>query len=847
MKPAAKAHGLGDFTTDARVIPISLLAIAIGFLSTGVAWALLRLIGFFTNLFYYHRLGSALVSPAGNHLGAWAILVPVGGSIVIGLMARYGSERIRGHGIPEALESILINGSRVPPRLAILKPLSSAISIGSGGPFGAEGPIIMTGGAVGSMIAQFFHLTSVERKTLLVAGAAAGMSATFASPVAAVLLAIELLLFEWKPRSLIPVALASATAGAARRYILGLGPLFPVPAHPVFIGPEGLLGCVICGLLAGVLSALLTGAVYAAEDAFLKLPIHWMWWPAIGGVVVGVGGLIFPQALGVGYDTIGNLLRGDVARTTILGILLVKSVIWAVSLGSGTSGGVLAPLLMMGGALGGIETMFLPPEGAGFWPLVSMGAILGGTMRSPLTGIIFALELTHDINVLLPLLVASRDRAWFYRAGIEAVHFDGEGGAPGLSFEPRIRGRPAGDPVRAGCDADQSGGVRGRQHSAGRAAHHERQSQAAGPISLSGGGRSPSAAGRGHQKAARRVPGRYAAIQATLAEIAKEPVVAYPDEPLRVVVYRMAETGLTRFPVVDRSDERKLVGVIGLRDLLSARTRNLAEERDRERVLRVWLPLSGARQDGRRHRSRTSERARCSQSQQAFGVAVRDPLAVSGAHRQLIQESARLRHGAIRVIGGEHDPVDAHLKQQIEEGRREIEAAEGVVDVLAQIGADRSLKPGDGRRHDVHARLHEGERFAHVPHQELQFRKPVERAAQDNAQHVDRGFDVPAPSSVGEHEAHARRKSLVRRFHHGRRRLGRMNVKGNTQRDGAFQNRPEKLVVQIAAPMVTVDERSFEAVLADHPFQFVGRFLGSGNRQSGKSGKPLGIALDRGQ
>jgi chloride channel protein, CIC family len=269
----ARPHGLGDFTADWRVIPISLLAIGIGLVSTLVAWALLRLIGLFTNLFYFQRWDTTLVSPSGNHLGAWAILVPVAGSLIIGLMARYGSERIRGHGIPEAIESILIHGSRVPPRLAILKPISSAVSIGSGGPFGAEGPIIMTGGAVGSMIARFFHLTSVERKTLLVAGAAAGMSATFAAPIAAVFLSVELLLFEWKPRSLIPVALASATAGAARRYILGLGPLFPVPAHPVFIGPEALLGCVICGLLAGALSVLLTGAVYAAED--------W-WWVRAG-------------------------------------------------------------------------------------------------------------------------------------------------------------------------------------------------------------------------------------------------------------------------------------------------------------------------------------------------------------------------------------------------------------------------------------------------------------------------------------------------------------------------------------------------------------------------------------
>jgi len=398
---------LGDFTTTARVVPISLLAIGIGILSTFVAWALLRLIAFFTNAFYYGRISTALVSPAGNHLGWFSVLVPVAGGLVIGFMAYYGSERIRGHGIPEALESILINGSKVQPRLAILKPISSAISIGSGGPFGAEGPIIMTGGAIGSVISQLFHLTAAERKTLLVAGAAAGMSATFATPIAAVLLAVELLLFEWKPRSVIPVALASAAAGAARRYILGLGPLFPVPQHAIFLGPQGLAGCVIAGLLAGCLSCLLTLGVYAAEDSFMKLPIHWKWWPAIGGLAVGLGGMIFPQALGVGYDTIQSLLQGDVPRAVIAGVLLVKSAIWVISLGSGTSGGVLAPLLMMGAALGGVEATFLPNEGAGFWPLVSMGAILAGTMRAPFTAILFALELTHDINVLLPLLVAA--------------------------------------------------------------------------------------------------------------------------------------------------------------------------------------------------------------------------------------------------------------------------------------------------------------------------------------------------------------------------------------------------------------------------------------------------------
>ena len=588
-----RAASLGDFTTDWRVIPISLLAIAIGCLSTAVAWALLRLIGFFTNLFYYHRLGTALVSPAGNQLGAWAILVPVAGSIVIGLMARYGSERIRGHGIPEALEAILINGSKVQPRLAILKPLSSAISIGSGGPFGAEGPIIMTGGALGSMIAQFFHLTSVERKTLLVAGAAAGMSATFASPVAAVLLAVELLLFEWKPRSLIPVALASATAGAARRYILGLGPLFPVPSHPVFIGPSGLLGCVICGLLAGALSALLTGAVYAAEDAFLKLPIHWMWWPAIGGLVVGLGGLIFPQALGVGYDTIGALLTGNVAHTMILGILLVKSVIWAVSLGSGTSGGVLAPLLMMGGALGGMEAMFLPGEGAGFWPLIGMGAILGGTMRSPLTGIIFCLELTHDINVLLPLLVASVIAHGFTVLTLKRSILTEKVARRGYHLSREYAVDPleilfVRDAMRTNLVAFASGNTP-PDIQATMNSHQGPSGQHLYPVVDD----LQHLRGVITRKQLHQFVFENGQPSRALGDVAKDPVIAYPDEPLRVVVYRMAETGLTRFPVVDRDDKRKLLGMIGLRDLLSARTRNLAEERERERVLKIRSPFFG--------------------------------------------------------------------------------------------------------------------------------------------------------------------------------------------------------------------------------------------------------------
>ena len=596
MRHKRLRHNLGDFTMTPRALTISGLAILIGCASAFIAHALLKLIGIFTNLFFFQRWSTALASPAANHLGPWEIAVPIVGALIIGFMARYGSDRIRGHGIPEAIEAILMNGSKLEPKVAILKPLSSAISIGSGGPFGAEGPIIMTGGAFGSMIAQLFRLSATERKTLLVAGAAAGMSATFAAPVAAVLLAVELLLFEWKPRSFIPVALASVTAAAARRYLLGFGPLFPVPLHPAFIGPQGLMGCVVAGVLAGALSALLTMAVYASEDLFSKLPIHWMWWPALGGLVIGLGGLIFPQALGVGYDTIGSLLQGDVPRNLILGILLVKSVIWAVSLGSGTSGGVLAPLLMMGGALGGMEAMFLPHEGAGFWPLVSMGAVLGGTMRAPFTGVIFALELTHDMNMLVPLLLAVtlsygftvltlRRSILTEKVARRGYHLSCEYAVDPLEIlsvsevmRTNIVALPA-QTTLAGLTASLHSG-------------NERKSQLLYPVvDQDGNLRGTLTRNSLHQLLQNGPPS-----DTPLADVAsKDPVVAYADEPLRMVVNRMAETGYTRFPVVERENSGKLVGMVALHDLLHARTRVLEDEGLRERVLRIHLPFGPRR------------------------------------------------------------------------------------------------------------------------------------------------------------------------------------------------------------------------------------------------------------
>src|SRR6058998_3149655 len=341
---------LGDYTADARLITLSVMAALVGVISAFVALALVRLIGLFTNLAYFHRFATSLVSPAASGPGLWSLPIPVVGGLIVGLLARYGSEKIRGHGIPEAMEAILIGRSRIEAKVALLKPLSSAIAIGTGGPFGAEGPIIATGGAFGSVFAQAFHLSPVERKTLLVAGAAAGMAAIFAAPVAAVLLAVELLLFEWKPRSFIPVACPAAVAAALRVPLLGAGPDFAIPPHHL-LGATTLAECLGVGLVAGIAATLITNLLYAVEDGFARLPIHWMWWPAIAGVVVGLGGLIAPRALGVGYDVIHDLVAGRLVGTFLL---VLKALIGAVGLGWGTAGGVVAPLLVMGGTMGAL-------------------------------------------------------------------------------------------------------------------------------------------------------------------------------------------------------------------------------------------------------------------------------------------------------------------------------------------------------------------------------------------------------------------------------------------------------------------------------------------------------------
>jgi len=575
---------LADFTTGPRVVLISAMAVAIGAIASVIAKALIWLIGIITNLSFHQVWSAADAVPQGHHLGYWVILVPVVGALIIGLMARYGSEKIRGHGIPEALEAILLGRSRIQLKVALLKPLSAAISIGTGGPFGAEGPIIMTGGAFGSLFAQQFHLSAAERKTLLVAGAAAGMSAVFATPVAAVLLAVELLLFEWKPRSFIPVTVAALTASILRVPLLGDGPLFAVTTHTSLSGTE-IMWAAALGLLAGFGSGLLTALVYFFEDLFQKLPIHWMWWPAIGAVFIGIGGVIDPRVLGVGYDTIHNLLRGEMVGAVVLGLVVAKALVWSIALGSGTSGGVLAPLLIMGGALGAAVSPWIPAGDAGMWALVGMAAMMGGTMRSPLTAMVFAVELTRDFN-LFPALLAGAVAALGVTVLImkrsiltEKLARRGHHIIREYSIDPFELARvsevmdqeaptvPATLSLREYADRLADGDtIIGRRQAT---------------LLLDKDGRLSGILTRGDVLRALRQEGT---DQMTVAAAGSpDLIVTYPDEPLHAALSKMLTRDIGRLPVVDPNEPSKVVGYLGRAAILSARMHFHQEEHMRQR------------------------------------------------------------------------------------------------------------------------------------------------------------------------------------------------------------------------------------------------------------------------
>jgi CIC family chloride channel protein len=575
-----------------RLLFVTAMAVGVGLLAGLTAQVLTALIALVTNVAFHGRVSIAPVSPADNHLGLLVILVPVAGGLVVGLMARFGSNAIRGHGIPEAMEQVLLNRSRIPPRITFLKPLSAAIAIGTGGPFGAEGPIIATGGALGSLLGQLVHITAHERKTLLAAGAA-----TFGSPVSAVLLAIELLLFEYRPRSLVPVALASVTATGVRAAFVGLSPVFAMPA---LAQPSGaaLLCYTVLGVVIGLAAVAITRGVYGIEDAFEHLPIHWMWWPALGAVVVGVVGWLVPRTLGVGYDNIEQIVSGGIVGWPLAVLCVAKLVSWAIALGSGTSGGTLAPLFTIGGALGALlislsatalpEAALDPRIGA----LVGMAAIFAGASRALLASVVFAFETTQQPMGLLPLLAGCSGAflvsCMLMRNSIMTEKIVRRGtrvvGEYASDFLDQILVRDAAVRDVVTLDADHTlAEVRDWLRSDAPGNTHQgfpvldRDGALIGVVT-----RRDLLNGR---------PG--AADEATTGSLrvrdvlTRPPAVAFADSSLREAADHMVRENIGRLPVVERTAPRRVIGILTRSDLLAAHHRRLEEESVLERTLQA--------------------------------------------------------------------------------------------------------------------------------------------------------------------------------------------------------------------------------------------------------------------
>ncbi|MBS1919510.1 MAG: chloride channel protein [Bacteroidetes bacterium] len=585
------ARKLSDFTMPASVLKLIPHSVIIGIVGAIVALILLDLIALISNFLYYQRFDLTLTSPRDNTLGWLAILIPMIGGLIVGIMARYGSERIRGHGIPEAMETILVGGSKVEPKLTVLKPISSAVSIGTGGPFGAEGPIILTGGAVGSVIAQFLNLTAIERRSLLVAGAAAGMSAVFGTPVAAVVLGVELLLFEWKPRSFIPIAIASIIADAIRHFFvherwMRAEPLFPVQKI-VVLGNTGLLDAVILGIICGGMAWLLTKAVYGAEDAFRKLPVHWMWWPVLGGLIVGIGGVIEPHALGVGYDTIADELAGNLAVTTLVSILVVKLIIWAIALGSGTSGGILAPILMMGSAVGGLMGLIFPGKIPGEWALLGMAGALAGVMRSPITSIIFAIELTHSVDLLLPLLITTTLAHLISVLTLKRSILTEKVARRGFHVLREYAVEPLevlfAEDVMSTDVLTVSTGTNMKDVKEMIQVNRHMRHQRLLPVVTQQGNIIGAISWQDILERSLQED-----LKGSVNDFMKKDVVtALPWESLRIIADRMSANNVGVLPVIDSEENGKLCGLITQFELLAARDRILQEERKRERILKI--------------------------------------------------------------------------------------------------------------------------------------------------------------------------------------------------------------------------------------------------------------------
>jgi H+/Cl- antiporter ClcA/CBS domain-containing protein len=587
-----------DEAPNRRTLRISALAIVVAFLAGFAAQALTRLIGLITNLAFYGRWSTAFVSPAGNSVGAAVIVVTKDGAHLLGQSARYGSAAIRGHGIPEAMEQVLLNESRIAPKVMFLKPLSAAIAIGTGGPFGAEGPIIATGGALGSVIGQLFHITADERKTLLAAGAAAGMAATFGSPVAAVLLAVELLLFEYRPRSLIPVSLAAATATAVRIAFVGSAPVFPMP-NIVSPSGEALATYIALGAAIGVVAILVTRGLYAVEDAFERLPIHWMWWPALGAVVVGLVGWYAPRTLGVGYENIEQMVAGTIAGRALLVLVVLKLVSWLVALGSGTSGGTLAPLFTIGGGVGALAggTLAQAFPSLGIDPriaaLVGMAAIFAGASHAVLASVVFAFEITRQPLGLLPLLAGCSAAYLVSLLGMRHSIMTEKLARRGT----RIRSEYAADFLEqvlvseiASTEVVALAADEPVEEVRDRIAARAPGSQHQGFPVVNGRGELVGVVTR------RDLLDLDIELTACVGELVRRPaVVIYDDSSAREAADHMVHERVGRLPVVSRRDPRRVIGIVSRSDLLEAHERRLAARHRVERTIDLSATLSWVR------------------------------------------------------------------------------------------------------------------------------------------------------------------------------------------------------------------------------------------------------------
>lgn len=573
-----------------RMVLVSFLAAGIGLLAGFIAYLLYNLIGLFTNIVFYHRFVFAFNSARDNHLGAWVIVMPVIGGIIVGFMAKYGSPKIKGHGIPEAMEAVLINRSRIQPRVAILKPISAAIAIGTGGPFGAEGPIIQTGGAIGSLIGQLVHTTASERKVLLACGAAAGMSATFNTPIAGVILAIELLLFEFKSRSFIPLVIASTIATAVHMQLLGKGPMFTVAAMDFGV-PRALPFYLLLGGLCGLAAVGFSKALYWIEDQFEKLPIDELWWPAIGALGLGIIGYFVPRVLGVGYDTISDILNANLALKLLVVVMVAKALALVISLGSGTSGGLLAPMFMSSAAMGGafalVANRIFPGAhlSAGAFALVAMGAVFGAASRAAFTFIIFAFEITRDYNSVLPLMLVSVIAAGIamllmpsasimterlVRRGLR-IHQDYESDV--LQQMSVSQTMDTQVPVVSGDMwlVDLADRIAKRDPELTR---HQAL------VIIGADGKLGGVITRGDVFRAldKDSKGSMTVLEAGTHNV----VVTYPDEALHDASAKMLRNNIGRLPVVDRKDPGLVVGYLGRQGIMAARLQRLDDEHVRE-------------------------------------------------------------------------------------------------------------------------------------------------------------------------------------------------------------------------------------------------------------------------